>query len=333
MINLALMVDIVLLALLLITAVAIARMHDLFAVVMLSGIYGLLSAAFFVSLDAVDVAFTEAAVGAGISPLLLLSVLKLTGNREQGWHPRAGMALVLVTLTGLMLVLGTLDMPAFGDPDSPANTHVAVRYLEASGQEIDIPNVVTSVLASYRGYDTFGEAVVIFTAAMGVLSLLSLLPVPKEGVDSPVRMGEHLVLRLVSELLIPLILLFALYVQFHGEYGPGGGFQAGVIFAAAIILYSMLFGLHAAQRVANPAVLRTLAAVGVLIYGSVGVVSLFAGGTFLDYSVLSHDPVHGQHLGILLVELGVGITVASTMMLIFFAFTAQSDAGRTEGTP
>ena len=332
MISLALTIDIVLLALLLVTAVAIARMNDLFAVVMLSGIYGLLSAAFFVSLDAVDVAFTEAAVGAGISPLLFLSVLKLTGRYQTETRAQAGLALLLVVSTGLMLVLGTLDMPAFGDPDSPASTHVAVRYLEESGREIDIPNVVTSVLASYRGYDTFGEAVVIFTAAIGVLSLLGLVSQSAPGRESPVQMAEHLVLRLVSELLIPLILLFALYVQFHGEYGPGGGFQAGVIFAAAFILYSMLFGLDAARRVARPQVLRVLAALGVLIYGSVGVASLLAGGTFLDYSVLSEDPVSGQHLGIIVIELGVGITVASTMMLIFFAFTARSDQAHPEAS-
>lgn len=333
MINLALTVDIVILALLLVTAVAIARKTDLFAIVMLSGIYGLLSAAFFVSLDAVDVAFTEAAVGAGISPLLLLSVLKITGRFEDETRSQTAMALALVIATGCMLVLGTLDMPAFGDPDSPANTHVAVRYLEESAREIDIPNVVTSVLASYRGYDTFGEAVVIFTAAVGVLSLLGLLSAPREGRDSPVRMGDHLVLRLVSEMLIPLILLFALYVQFHGEYGPGGGFQAGVIFAAAIILYSMLFGLHAAQRLVRPDVLRALAAVGVLVYGSVGVVSLLSGGTFLDYSVLAANPVSGQHLGIIVIELGVGVTVASTMILIFFAFTSRSDDSQPESSP
>ncbi|MFN2328913.1 MAG: Na(+)/H(+) antiporter subunit B [Chromatocurvus sp.] len=332
MINFAFVVDIVVLALLLVTAVAIARMKDLFAIVMLSGIYGLLSAAFFVSLDAVDVAFTEAAVGAGISPLLFLSVLKLTGRYEDGSHSHAVFALLLVVVTGMALVAGTLDMPAFGDPDSPASSHVAVRYLEESGREIDIPNVVTSVLASYRGYDTFGEAVVIFTAAVGVLSLLGLLSGPREGRESPVRMGDHLVLRLVSEMLIPLILLFALYVQFHGEYGPGGGFQAGVIFAAAVILYAMLFGLHAAQRVARPAVLRALASLGVLVYGSVGVVSLLAGGTFLDYSVLSADPVSGQHLGIIVIELGVGVTVASTMILIFFAFTSRSDAAHPEAS-
>ena len=136
-------------------------------------------------------------------------------------------------------------------------------------------------------------------------------------------MIRHVILRVLSKLLIPLIMLFALYVQFHGDYGPGGGFQAGVIFGAAIILYTLMFGLEAAKRVFPPWVLEILAAFGILLYGGVGVVAILEGGNFLDYSVLSHDPVHGQHLGILLVELGVGITVASVMATLFFLFAGR----------
>ena len=134
---------------------------------------------------------------------------------------------------------------------------------------------------------------------------------------------EHLILRIVAKMLIPFILLFALYVQFHGDYGPGGGFQAGVIFAAAIILYAMLFGMSTARRVINQSFIQLFAAIGVLLYGSVGVVSLLNGKNFLDYSVLSADPVAGQHLGILLIELGVGFTVASVMVIIFFNFAGR----------
>ena len=135
---------------------------------------------------------------------------------------------------------------------------------------------------------------------------------------------EHVVLRVVAKMLIPMILLFALYVQFHGDYGPGGGFQAGVIFAAGIILYALVFGLGAARQVVPPPLLRRLAALGVLLYAGVGVFSLLSGYAFLDYDAIDPEhPSHGQHLGILLVELGVGITVASVMLMLFFSFAGR----------
>jgi multicomponent Na+:H+ antiporter subunit B len=138
---------------------------------------------------------------------------------------------------------------------------------------------------------------------------------------------RHHILRVLTKLLIPLIMLFSLYVQFHGDYGPGGGFQAGVIFGAGIILYALIFGLSEAKRVFRPRVLEIFVALGLLIYGGVGIAAIAAGGNFLDYDVLAHDAHHGQHLGILLVELGVGITVAAVMATIFFAFAGR---GRTD---
>jgi multicomponent Na+:H+ antiporter subunit B len=136
-------------------------------------------------------------------------------------------------------------------------------------------------------------------------------------------MTQDIILKVIAKLLIPFILLFALYVQFHGDYGPGGGFQAGVIFATGIILYALTNGADAAMRLVPPAVLVPLSALGVLLYGGVGVASLVLGGAFLDYSLLAHDAVHGQHLGILLIEAGVGITVASVMLLIFYSFATR----------
>jgi multicomponent Na+:H+ antiporter subunit B len=131
---------------------------------------------------------------------------------------------------------------------------------------------------------------------------------------------HNLILRVVSKILIPVIILFALYVQFHGDYGPGGGFQAGVIFSAAFILYTLVFGLAAAELVLPRLLLRHLASLGVLIYAGTGVVTMLKGGNFLEYGVLASTPVAGQHLGILVIELGVGITVSSVMLLIFFTF-------------
>ena len=136
-------------------------------------------------------------------------------------------------------------------------------------------------------------------------------------------MRHLLILRVTAKLIIPLILLFALYVQFHGDYGPGGGFQAGVLFAAGFILYGLIFDLDHARQVAPPALLPVLMAVGLLIYAAVGVYGLLRGGHFLEYNVLAEDPVLGQHLGIILIELGVGITVAAVMIAIFFAFAGR----------
>ncbi len=133
-------------------------------------------------------------------------------------------------------------------------------------------------------------------------------------------MRDQAVPRVVAKLLIPYILLYAFYVQWHGDYGPGGGFQAGVIFAAAIILYALIFDLRAAQQAIRPWVVGLLVPLGLLLYIGVGIVTILKGGVFLDYSMLDHDPVHGQHLGILLIELGVGTTVAGVMITIFYGF-------------
>jgi len=155
-----------------ITALALVRLHDLFAIAMLSGIYSLVSAVLFVMLDAVDVAFTEASVGAGVATVFLLSTLALTASREKTVPRKSLLALVVVVITGAALIYGTIDIPPFGDPDNPIHHHVAPRYVHDSPQEIGIPNMVTSILASYRGYDTLGETVVLFTAAIGVLLLI-----------------------------------------------------------------------------------------------------------------------------------------------------------------
>ena len=154
------------------TAVAIVRLHNLFAVVMLSGIYSLIAAGLFVELDAVDVAFTEAAVGAGITTILMLGTLALTTDQERTPIRIRVVPIVVVLITGAALIYGTLDLPALGDPNAIANLHVAPRYIEDSGREVGVPNIVTSILASYRGYDTLGEVTVIFTAGIGVLILL-----------------------------------------------------------------------------------------------------------------------------------------------------------------
>ena len=167
------MIDIALLVGLVVVAIGASRLRNLFAAVMLFGSYSLLSALLFVLLDAVDVAFTEAAVGAGIAPILMLATVALTNSREKPATQRRVVGLVVVGFAGIALFVAIGDLPGVGDPSAPAHTHVAPRYLQESGTEVGIPNVVTSVLASYRGYDTLGEVAVIFTAGVGVLCLLA----------------------------------------------------------------------------------------------------------------------------------------------------------------
>lgn len=138
-------------------------------------------------------------------------------------------------------------------------------------------------------------------------------------------MRDQLILRVVGKFLIPVIILFGLYVQFHGELGPGGAFQAGVIIATAFIVHLLVFGLEATRRVAPVPVLRAISASGVLLYGGVGLAGLLLGGNYLDYDVLGPSPTAGQHVGIILIELGVALTVASTMLLLVFMFAGRAE--------
>jgi len=318
-----------LLTMLVITALAIVHTQHLFVAVILSGIFSLLMAANFFLLDAADVALTEAAIGAGISTVLFLGALALTGERERVRSTNRLLALGVVAVTTLIVIYATFDKPPFGDPAAPVHQHVAPWYLEKTPELIDIPNVVTAVLGSFRGYDTLGEVFVVFTAGIGVLFLFGARARRKPESQPHVAgaQGEglrhYLVPRVVGRLLIPFILLFGLYVQFHGDYGPGGGFQAGAIVAAAIILYALLEGETQALRVLPARALTGLVAGGALLYGGVGVASMLLGGNFLNYSVLASDPITGQHLGLLLIEAGVGMTVTGVLLSVFHAFAGR----------
>ncbi|WCL54503.1 DUF4040 domain-containing protein [Gimibacter soli] len=325
----SLLFSVILVSFLLVVAVAVVRTANLFAAIMLFAIFSLLAASYFFTLDAADVALTEAAVGAGIATVLFLSALALTDDEEKPDPDRRPFLtfLVLALMAAPLLYLGFWQ-PAFGGAETPVQQHVTPWYLETTPEAIDIPNLVTAVLASFRGYDTLGEVFVIFTAGIGVYSILGM---PKRGGAHSARsaaawlygIGHHAVPRVVSKILIPFIVLFGLYVQFHGDFGPGGGFQAGAIVASGIILYALIEGGNAARAVLPVQALLRMAVIGCLTYAGVGIATLLMGGDFLDYSVLSADPVAGQHLGILVIELGVGLTVTGILLLIFHAFAQR----------
>jgi multicomponent Na+:H+ antiporter subunit B len=311
-----------------IAAFATVQSRNLFVASLWFGIFSLMMASNFFILDAADVALTEAAVGAGVSTVLFMSALALTAEHEQPTFQVRRLPIVALGLLSIVLLVVSLEHPLVGDPMAPIHQHVAPWYLQETPKVIGIPNVVTAILASFRGYDTLGEVIVIFTAGIGVLSVLSFGPKAGAGAGSAKTAPEpsvkgiehHSILRVVGKLIIPLLLLFGLVVQFHGKYTPGGGFSAGALFAAAIMLYGILEGPARSAKAMPQAVMLRLAALGASIYSGVGVACMLLGGKFLDYNMLASDPLKGQYVGILLVEFGVGLTVATVLIMVFNAF-------------
>lgn len=337
--------NVALLLMLVALAFAVVRTRSLLAAILLMSVYSLASAAWLLVADAADVAFTEAVVGAGGSTIILLGAILLArGEVERvNWKLMIAPGL-LVAAVGAVLIYAAGGLPNFGDPASPANSHVGRAYLEHTYHDIGAPNVVTAVLASYRGFDTLGETVVIFAACIGVALMLGFGPRATLAQPAELPGDQHVVLRVVAKLLIPLIALFAFYVQFHGDLGAGGGFQAGVILAVAIVLHALVFGLRATIAAVPVRLARSVAALGVVVYAGVGVICIINGGGFLDYDYLFSprveamippgllgDPDHvhhwGQHFGIFFIELGVLLTVSATIVTMFYGF-----AGRTVET-
>ena len=316
-----------LLSLLVIIAIAIVRTNNLFVAVMLTSIFSLLMAANFFILDAADVALTEAAVGAGITTVIFLSALALTGEHEKPRIRGRKTARWAVGILALLIIYATFDKPRLGDPEAPVHQHIAPWYIDKTIEYMDFPNVVTAILSSFRGYDTLGEVFVVFAACIGVLFILGVPPPrqkkTEQTVDENRGLRHHLIPQVVGRLVIPFIVLFGLYTQFHGEYGPGGGFQAGAIIATGIILYALLEGESNALRAVPRSVLLGMVIGGALLFGGVGVVCMFMGGNFLEYSVLAADPIWGQQLGILIIEAGVGMAVCGALLSIFHAFAAR----------
>lgn len=258
--------------------------------------------------------------------------------------------LIIVILTGGLLVYATVDCPPWADPASPASNHVSPRYIERSIEETSVPNIVTAVLADYRGFDTMFETTVIFGA--GVVCFFLLRTFKKKGpeqrlyrhtlTDLTIRIKDaekmaadldeferidtlwtprDLIITTICRILVPFIQLFALYVIAHGHHSPGGGFQGGVILGASMIVLAISHDLRTALKRMREKVHGLLCAAGVFIYAGTGTLCLLLGFNFLDYSALSSilkvDPVTARSYGILIVEIGVGIAVMATMIWIY----------------
>jgi len=259
------------------------------------------------------------------------------------------LALIIVILSGGLLLYATKDFPSWGDPTSPASTHVSPRYLKKSLEETRVPNVVTSILADYRGYDTMFETTVIFCAGVACFMLLRTFEkretdhyyrhVPtgitihiKGQREIPIESKEFekidaiwtpydLIINTVSRFLVPFIQLFALYVIAHGHHSPGGGFQGGVILGASMIVLAIAFNLRTAVRRLGERIDSIMSALGVFIYSGIGALCVLLGANFLDYKALAQilpiDRVAARSDGILGVEIGVGIAVMAVMICVY----------------
>lgn len=235
------------------------------------------------------------------------------------------LSLFLVLITGAFLLNASRDMPDWGDPNSPASRHLSPHFIGKTFEETSVPNLVTAILADYRGFDTMLETIVIFSAGIAIMAMLgSGFGASSAGTGEkqiPVAVRKDLIVQTSCRLLIPIIQLFALYVVIHGHHSPGGGFQGGVILGSSLIFVAIAYDLKIALKLMSERTWMLLASFGVLLYAGVGTGSLFLGGNFLDYAswskVLPLTPVEAHSLGMLVVEVGVAFTVMSIMFAIY----------------
>ncbi len=262
--------------------------------------------------------------------------------------------LIIVTLCGGLLLYGTSELPDWGDPNSPASVHLSNHYIEKALEETAAPNLVTAVLADYRGFDTMFETAVIFCAGLACFLLLRDFTTKKSSYYRHVPTGAiihikdskkslpvghefedmdkdwvpaDLIIKTVCRILIPFIQIYALYVVAHGDFSPGGGFQGGVIFGSSLILIAIAYNLKTLVKRIKEKVVGIFAAVGVLVYVGIAFLCMPMGGNFLDYSklapILPVDPGHVRALGMLGVEIGVGIAVTAVMAIIYVNIASE----------
>ena len=321
--------DVLLLVLVVLFAVVALSIRNLMGAAVVFGAYSFMMCLIWAGMGAVDVAFTEAAVGAGVSTVFVVSTLYNTSATMRSRPGGLAFKLfigVVVTIAGAFLLSALPDFPKWGASDSPVNAKVAPYYILNTIADTHVPNVVTSVLADYRGFDTLLETTVVFIACIAIYSILRVDKAKLETGEpaaAPVPRydpGDSLIVRQASRFMVPFMQLFALYVIAHGHYSPGGGFQGGVILGASLILLAISFDLKFLLQQWSEKTLMLLVAAGVFLYAAVGLACMFMGGDYLDYgfldSILPGERDMARSHGILLVEIGVGITVMFSMIAI-----------------
>jgi len=295
--------------LLVFVALWIALLDKLEYSVITLGIFSLLCCIIYLLLDAPDVAMTEAALGACITSIIMLKVSSdLCSKRIVEKKNRLPALILSVSLGGLIIYAG-MDLPVFGDINSPVHSHVMNYYNENTYTEIGISSIVAAILASYRGFDTFGETLVIFTGGICALFILGSLPhISKQ------ESNQDAIQKMVARLAIPIIIIYGLYIQFNGTESPGGGFQAGAILASVFIASNISIGYNFSYQT-----LVKGSSFGVLLYMLPGLVALGAGFEFLNYNALGLGDI-SQKIGIEIIEIGICLTVSSIIIILYKSF-------------
>lgn len=286
----------------LLVVIFLIKANNIIDVILLNSAFSLFTVVMYLILDAPDVAMTEAAVSVLASVFAVLAVKSIYNNNYQFEEKFNPTLFLLMMISAGIFIYACMDMPEFGKPV------INNVYFKNNKEDVGISSLVTAILAGYRGYDTLLETIVILLGGVSVLlvSEQNKLPDPQEK--------DHLVLTM-SRLIIPVIVLFALYLQFHGEISPGGGFQAGAVCGAAFIIYAISNSILLNSNFLNK--LKNIAVLGAGIYLVIGVISLVGNLEFLNYNVFSSNKLFAQKLGFILVEIGVGITVSAVMLLIY----------------
>ena len=335
--------DLSVLTLIVICAFATIMVKDLLSAAIIFGAYSFLMCLLWTEMGAVDVAFTEASVGAGVSTVLFFAAVHQTSRkvrpRKSGrWFSKI-IALMAALLTGLVLIIAEADFPGFASPFSPASLHLSPYYITQTLHDTNVPNIVTSVLADYRGFDTMFETAVIFTAGLAVIAILRRYK-KDDRCDLPepyvISTGyPDTIIRFVARQLVPFIQLFALYVVAHGHHSPGGGFQGGVILGASFILLAVSYDSRMIIGRMSERWNVLLGNFGVLIYAGIGFLCLLLGANFLDYSMLSKvlpatDKVMARSHGMLGIEIGVAIAVMAIVISIYLNIISHGKYDREE---
>ena len=323
-------IDLSVLSLVVICGLATIMVKDLLSAAIIFGAYSFLMCLLWTEMGAVDVAFTEASVGAGVSTILFIAAAYQTtrivkaGRRGRLRSKILGLSAALIM--GLVLFAAESDFPGFADPNSPASLHVSPYYITHTLHDTAVPNMVTSVLADYRGFDTMFETTVIFAAGLAVIAILRRTG-KKDPAEPPANYNvsegyQDTIIRFISRQLIPFMQLFALYVVAHGHHSPGGGFQGGVILGASFILLAITYDVKMVLSRMHEKWNILLGNIGVLIYAGIGFLCLLLGANFLDYSILSKilpatGPVMARSHGMLGIEIGVAIAVMAIIITIY----------------